>query len=167
VGISGIDGNLVTAEPLDSALGHVGRPVQSDARVLEALIAARLLPVVGCVAGDKTGRMYNVNADQMATACACAFGADRLLFLTDVEGVRGAAGAIEPELEIAQCEELMGAGVATGGMAAKLRAATAALRGGVSEVTIAAGARENVIALLLAGERLGTRVVETRTAAVS
>src|SRR5206468_4169695 len=127
VGISGIDAGLIAAEPLDSALGHVGRTVRSNARILETLVAQRFLPVVACVAGDETGRMFNVNADQMASACAAAFGVQRLLFLTDVEGVRGGAGAVETELDSAACEELIRQGVATGGMQAKLRAATAAL----------------------------------------
>jgi len=167
VGISGIDANLVSAEPMDSALGHVGRPVRADARILEALIGARFLPVVACVAGDAAGRLYNVNADQMATACACAFRADHVLFLTDVEGVRGAAGGVEPELDGAECEELIASGIATGGMQAKLGAASAALAGGVEQVTIAPGARDNVLAAMLRGEAVGTRIVRTRTVAAS
>jgi len=166
VGISGIDAGLVGAEPLDSALGHVGRPVRSDARVLETLIAARFLPVVACVAGDSGGHMYNVNADQMATACACAFRADRLFFLTDVAGVRGAGGDLETELDVAECEQLVTSGVATGGMQAKLGAASAALAGGVGQVTIAAGAREHIVSSLLHGDPAGTRIVRTRMAAV-
>jgi len=163
VGISGIDGGLVRAEALDSALGHVGRPVSGDARLLEVLVAARFLPVVACVAGEARGLMYNVNADQMAAACAHAFGADRLLFLTDVEGVRGASGTVEPELDVSDCQRLIESGVATGGMQAKLGAAMTALAAGVKEVAIAAGAGENVVGRLLAGEPVGTRVVQTRT----
>lgn len=166
VGISGIDAGLITAERLDAELGHVGRPVHADPRVLDVLLAERFLPVVACVAGDQTGQVFNVNADQMATACAVAFRADRLLFLTDVEGVRGSSGAVERELEVISCEELIRGGVATGGMHAKLRAAAAALAGGVREVSIAPGARQSIVAALLAGEAVGTRVVQSRTAGV-
>lgn len=163
VGVSGIDAGLVTAEPMDAALGHVGRPVKGDARLLETLIAARFLPVVACVAGDSDGRIYNVNADQMAAACASAFAADRLLFLTDVDGVRGPGGQVEAELDAAACEALVAQGVATGGMQAKLGAATAALSAGVQQVVIASGAGEGIVASLLAGEAVGTRLVEKAT----
>jgi acetylglutamate kinase len=103
----------------------------------------------------------------MATACAIAFRADRLIFLTDVGGVRGARGALENELDIAQCADLVRSGIATGGMQAKLGAATAAIEGGVKQVAIAAGALPNVVASLIAGGAIGTRVVEKRTAVVS
>ena len=64
-----------------------------ERRRFSSLLAANgYLPVVACVAGDRQGRIYNVNADQMAVACAVGFRADRLCFLTDVEGVRDAAG---------------------------------------------------------------------------
>ena len=87
VGISGIDAGLVEAEQMDPALGSVGRVTRADPALLDALLAGGFLPVVACVAGDREGRFYNVNADQMAVACAVAFGADQLIFLTDVEGV--------------------------------------------------------------------------------
>ena len=158
VGLSGIDGCLVEAEQLDPELGAVGRPVRANTAVLEALVERDFLPVVACVAGDRQGRVFNVNADQMAVACAAAFRADRLLFLTDVDGVRDANGAVLPEMDIAAGERLIAAGVATGGMQAKLNAAHQALRDGVPEVVIAPGAAANVIPRLLGGERLGTRI---------
>ena len=162
VGISGIDANLVTAEQLDPALGQVGKPISADARLLETLVAARFLPVVACVAGDREGLIYNVNADQMASACAQGFCADRLWFLTDVEGVRGRAGVTETDLDVEACQALIHDGIASGGMEAKLRAANAALAGGVSEVVIASGAVSNVVGRLLAGDAVGTRVVHAR-----
>ena len=96
VGLSGIDAGLTEAEPMDPELGAVGRPVRSNGALLELLASHGYLPVVACVAGDRNGRIYNVNADQMAVACAVGFGAASLFFLTDVDGVRNAAGAIEP-----------------------------------------------------------------------
>lgn len=159
VGLSGIDALLAEAEQMDPALGFVGRTVRSDPRLLEVLTASGYVPVVACVAGDRNGRIYNVNADQMAVACAAAFKAEKLLFLTDVEGVRGAANESRPILTIEQCRELIAAGVATGGMQAKLNAAIDALERGVNEVIIAPGAAEGVVGKLLAGEALGTRLV--------
>ena len=161
-GITGIDANLVTAQQLDPSLGQVGKPVSADARVLETLVAARFLPVVACVAGDRAGNIYNVNADQMAVACAQAFRADRLWFLTDVEGVRGRSSVTEAELDAAECDALIREGIASGGMEAKLRSANAALAGGVCEVVIASGSAPDVVGRLLAGHAIGTRVVPAR-----
>jgi len=160
VGLSGVDACLVEAEPMDEALGAVGRPVRANAELLELLTGRGYLPVVACVAGDRQGRIYNVNADQMAAACAGGFAADRLLFLTDVAGVLDAGKRVLAEMTAARCRELIASGVATGGMEAKLNAALEALRLGVAEVDIAAGAQPGVIARWLAGEPVGTRIVE-------
>jgi acetylglutamate kinase len=159
VGLSGIDGCLVEAEPLKAELGHVGKPVRCNAALLETLTDAGYLPVVACVAGDRQGGMYNVNADQMAVACAAGFEACKLIFLTDVDGVLGAGSRPLARLTPDNCQALIRDGLATGGMLAKLNAATLALRNGVGQVVIAPGAAPDGIARLLAGEALGTRLV--------
>jgi len=158
VGLSGVDAGLAEAEPLNPELGFVGKPVRSNPKVLEVLTSNHLLPVVACVAGDSAGNMYNVNADQMAVACARAFRVDKLLFLTDVDGVRCASGGIMPELSVEQCRQLIGDGVATGGMQAKLESAISGLEAGIGEVVIAPGAREGIVGDLVAGKRVGTRI---------
>ncbi|MFB3775949.1 MAG: acetylglutamate kinase [Bryobacteraceae bacterium] len=159
VGLSGIDGCLVEAELLRADLGQVGRPVRANARLLDCLLAGGFLPVVACVAGDRQGRIYNVNADQMAVACAAAFQADKLVFLTDVDGVLGADKQRIPLLSLSAAEALIAGGVATGGMQAKLTSAGQAIREGVPEVIIAPGAAEGGLGRLLGGEALGTRMV--------
>jgi len=161
VGLSGIDAFLVEAEQMDPQLGAVGRVTRSNAGLLHLLTANAYLPVVACVAGDRQGQIYNVNADQLAVACAVAYGARALVFLTDVEGVRDAQGAVRQTLTASQCEALISEGVATGGMQAKLTAAMDALRGGVENVRIAPGAAANALSRLLAGEALGTRIALT------
>lgn len=158
VGLSGVDAGLTEAEPLSAELGFVGKPVRSNPQVLEVLNANRLLPVVACVAGDRAGNMYNVNADQMAMACARAFHVDKLVFLTDVDGVRAAAGNILPALSTEECQELIRSGVATGGMQAKLESAIAGLEAGIGEVVIAPGARPGVVGELVGGGAAGTRI---------
>jgi acetylglutamate kinase len=158
VGLSGIDACLVEAVQMDPALGAVGRPVRANTSVLDLLTGGGFLPVVACVAGDAEGRVYNVNADQMAVACAAGWQASTLLFLTDVDGVRGAEGTILPSLTPARAAELIAAGIATGGMHAKLNAAGDALRHGVAQVLIVPGALPNVIERILAGECIGTRM---------
>lgn len=158
VGLSGVDANLVEAEPMDPALGAVGRVVRARPELFHLLIGHGYLPVVACVAGDRQGRLYNVNADQMAAACAAAFGAQQLLFLTDVEGVLDGSRRVRPALTLAESERLIADGVATGGMQTKLQAAQAALRRGVAQVRIAPGASPDVLARLLGDEPLGTRL---------
>ena len=129
----------------------MGRVTKSNPALLDLLTANGYLPVVACVAGDRQGRVFNVNADQMAVACAAAFGARQLIFLTDVEGVLDGSGRVRPVLTVAESRRLIAGGVATGGMQAKLEAAMAALAGGVEQVRIAPGAAEGVLQQVLAG----------------
>ena len=159
VGLSGIDACLTEAVQLNPELGAVGKVVKANAKVLDVLTAGGFLPVVACVAGDRAGNIYNVNADQMAVACAAGFGAGKLLFLTDVDGVRGADGHVIPVLTIAQSRKLIEDGIATGGMQAKLNAAEAALTAGVSEVRIAQGGAPGILQRLLSDEAVGTKFV--------
>lgn len=159
VGLSGMDALLTEARQMSAEMGWVGRPVKSDTGLLALLMAHGYLPVVACVAGDREGRFYNVNADQMAASIAQSFPAGRLIFLTDVDGVRGAESEILPAISTAECRSLIAGGIATGGMRAKLQAACDAMASGVGEVVIAPGARVGVVEGLLAGDRIGTRLV--------
>jgi acetylglutamate kinase len=159
VGLTGLDAGLVDAEPLADELGAVGKPVRSDAALIDLLTREHYLPVVACVAGDATGAIYNVNADQMAVTCAQSFGVDKLIFLTDVDGVKGAAENILESLTARGAADLIRTGVATGGMQAKLEAAVSAVRAGVGEIVIAPGARAGVLEEILRGEKTGTRIV--------
>ncbi len=159
VGLSGIDALLTEAEQWSPELGAVGKPVRSNPELLNVLTSANFLPVVACVAGDRNGNVYNVNGDQMAAACAAGFQADRLIFLTDVNGVMDGSKTIVRVLARGESEKLIADQVATGGMQAKLEAAHRALDGGVGQVCIAPGAEINVVSRLLEGEALGTRVV--------
>jgi acetylglutamate kinase len=95
----------------------------------------------------------------MAVACAASFRVDRLLFLTDVDGVKDGAGQILPTLTVRQCRDLIASGVATGGMQAKLESACDALKQGVGEVRIAPGARISIVRELLENENVGTRII--------
>jgi acetylglutamate kinase len=159
VGLSGIDGLLAEAEQMDPALGAVGRVTGSNPALLDLLASNGFLPVVACVAGDRQGNIYNVNADQMAVACATAFGASQLIFLTDVDGVLDQARQVRSVLTAAESQRMIAEGIATVGMQAKLNAALDALRGGVEQVRIAPGAAEHVLERILAGEPVGTALV--------
>jgi acetylglutamate kinase len=144
---------------MSAELGAVGRVTGVNPALLELLAANGYIPVVACVAGDRDGRIYNVNADQMAVACAAAFRAQQLIFLTDVDGVLDGAGRVRPSLTAAESRRLVACGIATGGMQAKLEAAAGALAGGVEQVRIAPGTAPDVLARILSGEEIGTRMI--------
>lgn len=158
-GLTGMDALLAEAEPMGEEWGAVGKPIPSSGRLLNLLMENGYLPVVACLAGDRRGRFYNVNADQMAVSVAASIQADKLFFLTDVDGVKGKDGAVLPEISPECCRDLIEAGIASGGMQAKLEAATQAMRQGVGEVRIAPGSVPDVIRKLLDGAPLGTRLV--------
>jgi acetylglutamate kinase len=139
IGLSGVDGGLLTAQPLQNgtALGDVGEIVNVRASLLQSLLLAGLTPVVAPVAPSLTPpvRPLNVNADPAAAAIAAALNAQQLLFVSDVPGVT-VDGVTQPTLAAAEIETMIEGGVAQGGMAAKLRAAAQALRAGVRAVRI-------------------------------
>jgi acetylglutamate kinase len=158
IGLSGADGPLTLATQLDPALGWVGKPVRTNGRLLDAILGTAHTPVVACIAADREGRIYNVNADQMAASCAIGWGADKLIFLTDVAGVKGATGALLQRLTRHDIIALVSSGAAHGGMQAKLEASLSALDGGLPEVMIAGGHERDVCLRLLNGEHVGTCV---------
>ncbi|MEY2537721.1 MAG: acetylglutamate kinase [Verrucomicrobiota bacterium] len=159
VGLTGMDALITEARQMRDELGFVGKPIRSDPRLLSLLVDNGYLPVLACVAGDSTGAFYNVNADQMAVSVAAAIQADKLLFLTDVDGVRGEDNVVYPTITSGKCRELIDMGIATGGMRAKLEAAIEGLAAGIGEVVIAPGAANQVISQLLSRTPIGTRLV--------
>ncbi len=158
VGLSGLDGMLTVAKPFNPELGFVGRPQNTDGRLLDLLVTAGYLPVVACIGGDATGAIYNVNADQMAVSCAAGFQADLLIFLTDVPGVKGDDGKVLSRLTPSGSRALIVEGIARGGMRAKLESCLDALQARIAQVVIAHGRDVNICQRLLAGEEIGTRM---------
>jgi acetylglutamate kinase len=143
VGLSGGDGLVFRARKkrtsLDGVgpdLGFVGEIAASDTRWLDAIWNLNGVPVISSMALGFDGEYYNVNADEMAAACAIACRADALVFLTDVPGVRGSNGEILRWLSIDQIAEMAKSAVISGGMLPKLRACREALLNGVKRVRI-------------------------------
>jgi acetylglutamate kinase len=140
VGLSGEDDALIAAEIIDAAtLGFAGRPTAINTKLLRTLLNAGYMPVISPVGYDATsgkGGTLNVNGDDAAAAIAAALGADELLLIADVEGVRDSRGDLVQVLTVESGRELIATGVATGGMAAKLESAHAALLAGVERVRI-------------------------------
>jgi acetylglutamate kinase len=138
VGLSGGDGLSFRARKKRTApdLGFVGEIASSDARLIEALWQINCVPVFCSMALGFDGEYYNINADEMAAACAVACKADALVFLTDVPGVKGAAGTVLRWLSIDQIAEMAKSAVISGGMLPKLGACREALLNGVKRVRI-------------------------------
>jgi len=137
VGISGEDGNLITARLFDGGtLGAVGEPDVIQTGVLDTLLDGGFVPVVSPLGRSHDGAALNVNGDDAAAAIAVALRASELLLLADVPGVMDARGATIESLDLDRAAQLIERGVARGGMTAKLEAARRALSGGVSRVRI-------------------------------
>jgi acetylglutamate kinase len=138
VGLSGGDGLLFRARKKRTQpdLGYVGEIAASDTRWLEAIWQLKGVPVLSSMALGFDGEYYNINADEMAAACAIACRADALVFLTDVPGVKGANGAVLRWLSIDQIAEMAKNAIISGGMLPKLSACREALLNGVKRVRI-------------------------------
>ena len=138
VGLSGGDGLLFRARKKRMApdLGFVGEIASSDPRWLEAIWQLNGVPVLSSMALGFDGEYYNINADEMAAACAIACRADALVFLTDVPGVKDANGDVLRWLSIDQIAEMAKSAVISGGMLPKLAACREALLNGVKRVRI-------------------------------
>ena len=138
VGLSGGDGLVFRARKKRTApdLGFVGEIVSSDPRWLDAIWNMGSVPVLSSMALGFDGQYYNINADEMAAACAMCCDADALVFLTDVPGVLGANGDVLRWLTVDQIATMTRDAVITGGMLPKLGACREALLHGVRRVRI-------------------------------
>ena len=138
MGLSGGDGHVFRARKKKTSpdLGFVGEIAATDPRWLEAIWKMGAVPVISSIALGFDGEYYNINADEMAAACAICTGADALVFLTDVPGVKGADGNVMRWLSLKQIPELERAMVVSGGMLPKLAACKDALTHGVKRVRI-------------------------------
>ena len=149
VGLSGKDANLILCEQADSQLGLVGNPTKIDPMVLQTLFSKDMIPVIAPLGAGQNGETYNINGDTVAGAIAAALTADRLLLLTDVEGVKNSEGDVIPELNTDQIKELIASGTIAGGMIPKTQTALNAIEGGVLAVVILDGRAPNACLLEL------------------
>ena len=138
MGLSGGDGLIFRARKKRTVpdLGFVGEIASSDPRWIESIWQMGGVPVLCSMALGFDGEYYNINADEMASACAVACHADALVFLTDVPGVKGANGEVLRWLSIDQIAEMAKTAIISGGMLPKLAACREALLNGVKRVRI-------------------------------
>ena len=148
VGLCGGDGMAFRARKKQTEgydLGFVGEISWAEPRWIEAVWTAGGIPVMSSIALGSDGEYYNINADQMASACAVACDADALIFLTDVAGVKDAEGAVIPWLNIREVAVLIEGSVVAGGMLPKLEACSQALKKGVGRVRILPAAQAEML----------------------
>ena len=160
VGLSGKDGELVVARKRAGGddLGLVGEVMGVNAAVIEALSA--FIPVVAPVAASPDGQTYNINADVVAGKVAEALRAEKLILLTDVEGVEGKDGALVDVLAADAAQELIADGTVTAGMIPKLECCIEALRGGVRQSHVIDGRVRHALLLeVLTNRGVGTELV--------
>lgn len=158
VGLCGADGRILECTLAAPELGFVGEPQRVHPEAILALRGAGIVPVIGpigFVLGVEADQLVNVNADTVAGNIAAALGAERVVFLTDVEGVQDAGGVVIPELTAGRTRTLIADGTISGGMIPKVEACLHALRLGVP-AQIVDGRRGGS---LLALEGSGTRFV--------
>ena len=149
VGLSGKDSNLMICDQTDPALGFVGTPAEMDPSVLRTLTDSEIIPVIAPLGAGKNGETFNVNGDTAAGAIAASLNADRLLLLTDIEGVKDGDGNVLTELTPDQISTLIADGTIASGMIPKTETALDAIEGGVRAVVILDGRAPNACLLEL------------------
>lgn len=142
IGLSGADGSTLLCKQANRELGQVGAIEKVDVSVINALLGTQsssgigTIPVVAPVGVGKDGRAFNINADWAAVRIAQALGIEKVLFLTDQEGILDNQMQLIPELDAGELENLIETGIVKGGMLAKVRTILHALNNGVRDVHV-------------------------------
>lgn len=167
VGISGKDGGLLKVEKKYSDgkdIGFVGNITEVDPKVIYDLLEKDFLPIIAPIGLDENFQTYNINADDAACAIAKAVGADKLVFLTDIEGLYrdiNDKSTFISRLTASQAESLISEGVIGGGMLPKLGNCTSAVRNGVNRVHILDGRIPHCMLLeIFTNQGIGTAIIQ-------
>ena len=162
VGVSGEDAGLILADARDPDLGFVGDVGSVQPAILERLVAEDLIPVVSTIGADESGQAYNINADAVAGAIAAALAAEKVIYLTDVEGLL--ADVEDPSSLISRIDadglrRLVADGTLTGGMIPKIDACLHAVEHGVGSAHLLDGRLPHVVLLeLFSDAGVGTMI---------
>lgn len=171
VGLSGGDASLIQASARNPALGFVGDVAAVNPSIVQRLLAEDLIPVISTIGTDAAGQAYNINADTGAGAVAEALGAHKVIYLTDVEGLRLDAddsSTLVSEITTADLQHLIDDGVMTGGMIPKIAACIHAVEHGVGSAHILDGRVPHVVLLeLFTDAGIGTMVTGPTTGATT
>jgi len=162
VGLSGEDAGFIVASARSPELGFVGDVASVNPAIVDRLLAEDLVPVVATIGSDTAGQAYNINADTVAAAVAAALGSEKLVYLTDVEGLRADAADPASLLSTVTAEELeamIADGHVSGGMIPKARSCVHAVRNGVGRAHILDGRLAHALLLeVFTPEGVGTMV---------
>jgi acetylglutamate kinase len=173
VGLSGKDGELIRARKLKVAapgsdgdelldIGMVGEVVAVNPMVLQTLDRSDIIPVIAPVGGGDNGETFNINADLVAGKVAEALRAEKLILLTDVDGIHDESGAVVPTLDDERARQLIASGVIGEGMIPKVECCLDALKNGVSKTHIVDGRLRHAVLLeIFTREGVGTEVVRS------
>ncbi|NRB05152.1 MAG: acetylglutamate kinase [Rhodobacteraceae bacterium] len=162
VGLSGKDSNLITCTQTNPDLGLVGSPSLIDPAVLHTLAQDDIIPVIAPLGQGPEGETYNINGDTAAGAIAGALKADRLLLLTDVEGVKDESGTVMTEITAESIRQMTKDGIIAGGMIPKTETALDAIASGVRAVVILDGRAPNACLLELFTEHGAGSIIRPR-----
>ena len=162
MGISGMDGRLIEAEIKDERLGYVGRVTKVHISPVLDLLEKGYIPVISTIGCDKKGNAYNINGDTAAAYIAGALGAQRLIMMTDIDGIlrdKDDASTLISDLTLSEIEQLKSEGVISGGMIPKVDCCVEAIHKGVKNVVIMDGrVPHSILMELLTDEGAGTMV---------
>ncbi|WP_457621711.1 acetylglutamate kinase [Persephonella sp.] len=176
VGLTGKDGGLIRAKKLDAKeyfrqmgdfrptelldLGHVGEVEYIDTQILKHLEEDNYIPVIAPVGFDTEGNAYNINADFVASAVAGALKAEKVIFLTDIEGLKDEQGNTVSSINVERINRMIEEGVIKGGMIPKVKACIQALSQGVKKAHILDGRIPHCVLLeIFTSEGIGTEIV--------
>ncbi|MFT4658279.1 MAG: acetylglutamate kinase [Candidatus Aldehydirespiratoraceae bacterium] len=162
VGVSGVDGGLIRAEARDERLGFVGDVTAINPGVLEGLLDNEFIPVIATIGSDETGQAFNINADTVAGRIAEALGAEKLVYLTDIEGLRTVIDdpdSLVRQTTVDELDDMIADGTIAGGMIPKVASCQQAVRSGVQRAHILDGRIAHVLLLeLFTDDGIGTMV---------
>ncbi|NLD19364.1 MAG: acetylglutamate kinase [Clostridiales bacterium] len=166
-GISGKDGGLLTAEkktPGGKDIGFVGEVTGVDTKIIRDLLRNDFLPIIFPIGMDNRGQTYNINADEAAGVIASSLEAEKLVYLSDVEGVRGegqTADDVISELNVTEARELIRQGIINGGMIPKIDNCIEAIESGVSRIHIMDGRIPHSLLLeIFTDKGIGTAILQ-------
>ena len=166
VGVSGVDGGLIRAAARDPRLGFVGDVTEINPEVLHGLLDDEFVPVIATIGSDETGQAYNINADTVAGAIAEALHAEKLVYLTDIEGLRRDvhdAASLIRQTTADELDALIEEGIIAGGMIPKVASCIHAVRHGVQNAHILDGRIAHVLLLeIFTDSGIGTMIRSTQ-----
>jgi acetylglutamate kinase len=162
IGLSGSDAGLIRAYARNPELGFVGDIASVNPHIVERLLAEEFIPVISTIGSDEHGQAYNINADTVATAVAQAMRAEKLIYLTDVDGLLSDVadpGSLITSIDVDSVRTMIATGALSGGMIPKSRACIDAVEAGVHSVHMVNGTIPHVLLLeLLTDEGVGTMI---------